>query len=366
MRKLKFLTTLGVVLMFLNLTGGRLFAQSSTNYSLEEYGFGGGGVVDSASTNYSLEGILGEMTGEQSSTNYKANSGLIFIQMAGVPPTPTIVNSSSWYNKLLLTINQPTGATTDYTYAIAISTDGFVADTRYVQNDNTIGSVLGTEDYQTYTAWGGASGELVIGLASNTTYTVKVKAVHGKYTESGFGPTASAATVGQQISFDIDIGGGSDPGETGAPYSIGFGNLTAGSVSTASNRAWLDFETNGEAGGWIFVYDVNAGLKSTILNYTINSATADLASGAVTEGFGLQGASKTQTSGGPLDYTSPYNGTSDNVGLMSSTIREIFNSTSSPIFGGRGSVTLKAKASSVTPGGSDYADTITLIATGSF
>jgi hypothetical protein len=341
-------------------------AQTSTNYELENYGFGGGGVIDSASTNYSLEAILGEIAGKSSSTNYKANSGLIFAQNAAVPPVPTFVNSSNWYNKLKITINQTSGDPSTTEYAIAISTDNFVADTRYVQSDNTIGSVLGTEDFQTYTAWGGASGEFIIGLSSNTTYYVKVKSTRGKYTESAFGPVASAATVGLQVSFDIDIGGGSDPGETASPYTIGFGNLNIGSVSTASNRAWIDFATNAEAGGWVFVYDQNAGLKSTVLNYTIGSATADLASGAVSEGFGLQGASKTQTSGGPLDYTSPYNGSLDNVGVVNTVIREIFNSTSGPIVGGRGSISVKAKASSITPGSSDYADTITLIATGSF
>ena len=368
MRRLKILIQILVfILCVLSLSVGRSLAQSSTNYSLENYELGGGGGgLDVNSTNYSLEAILGELAGQQASTNYKANSGLIFAQNASVPPAPTLVNSANWYNKLKITINQSSGDATDTEYAIVISTDNFVSDTRYVQSDNTIGSTLGPEDFQTYSAWGGASGEFIIGLVNNTTYYVKAKASHGKYSESGWGPVASAATVGLQVSFDIDIGGGTDPGETAAPYSIPFGNLTAGSVSTANNRAWFDFATNAEAGGWIFVYDQNAGLKSSVLNYTINSATANLALGGVTEGFGLQGVSKTQSSGGPLDYTSPYNGTSDNVGIVDTVIREIFNSTSSPITGGRGSVTLKAKTSNITPGGTDYADTITLIATGSF
>lgn len=340
--------------------------QASTNYKLKNYEFGGGGVVDSTSSNYSLEAILSELAAAQSSANYRADSGLIFTQQSNVPPAPTFVNDTGTrYNKLKITINQDSGDPSDTTYAIAISTDDFVT-TNWVQPDNTIGSSLGIEDFQSYANWGGASGEFIIGLARNTTYKVKVKSRQGKYTESPLGPVASAATVDSQISFDIDIGGGSDPGETAPPYAVNVGSLTAGTPVTASNRVWLDLATNGEAGGYIYVYDQNAGLRSTDVDYTINSATANLASGAVTEGFGLQGASKTQSSGGPLDYVGPYDGTAENVGLVNTVIREIFDTSSSPIVGGRGSFSIKAKASNITPGANDYSDTLTVIAAASF
>ena len=100
------------------------------------------------------------------------------------------------------------------------------------------------------------------------------------------------------------------------------------------------------------------------MNYTITSASADLASAS--EGFGVQGVSKTQSSGGPLDYVSPYNGSSDNVGVVDSTIREIFSTSTSPISGGRGSFVLKARASGNTPAANDYGDTLTLVAAASY
>lgn len=338
--------------------------QSSSNYKMRSYEFGGGGGTDLTSSGYLLEGIAGEIAGAQSSSNYMVNSGLNFYQQAHVPSAPTVANTSGWHNKLKVTINKWAGDPSDAKYAIAASTDNFATDVRYVQSDNTIGASLGAEDFQSYATWGGASGFNVIGLSASTTYSFKVKATEGRFSEGPWGAVASAATSALTISFDIDIGGAVDPGETAAPYTVAFGNLSAGSVTTATDRIWMDFATNADSGGYVFVYDTNAGLKSTVLNFTVSSATADL-SGAST-GYGLKGASKTESSGGPLAYTSPYNGASENVGIVSSTIREIFNTTNAAIAGGRGSIQLKAKISSVTPAANDYADTITLIATASF
>ncbi len=366
MKKNKFLLMSLVIGGWLILSAGRSYGQSSTNYKLENYQFGGGGGFNINSTSYSLEGILGEVAGQQSSTNFKLNSGLIFAQNASVPPAPTIVNSSNWYNKLLITINKSSGDASDTTYAIAISTDNFVSDVRYVQSNNTVGSSLTSSNFQTYTAWGGSSGSYIIGLSTNTTYYVKVAASHGKYTQSDFGPIASAATVGEQVSFDIDIGGSTDPGETSPPYAIDFGNLTVGLAKQTPQRPWLDFATNAESGGWIYVYDQNTGLKSTVANYTINSATADLDLSGVTEGFGLQDTALSQTSGGPLGQTSPYDQANNKVGVVDTTVREIFNTSNNPIVGGRAAVRVKAKISSATPGAADYVDTITFLATGSF
>jgi hypothetical protein len=132
----------------------------STNYKMKDYDFGSGGMTNSS--NYVMEGVLGEQAGRQSSVNYSANSGLAYAQMTNVPGAPTWVNSSSWYNKLHITINQSNNPS-DVVYAIAISSDNWVT-TNYVQSDNTIASVLGPEDYQAYASWGSGTGEDVIGL----------------------------------------------------------------------------------------------------------------------------------------------------------------------------------------------------------
>lgn len=327
---------------------------ASTNYQLKSFEFGGGGASMSSST-YSSDGIVGEVDGQQSSSTYKVNSGLVFVQNANVP-TVTLVNSGNWYNKLHVTIG-PQNNPTDTKYAIAISTDNFTT-TQYVQSDDTVGSILGPEDYQTYSNWGGASGEDIIGLLQNTTYEVKVKAMQGYYTESAYGPPASNSTSPVTLTFDIDIA--PTDTETSPPYSISMGSLNPGSVSTANDKIWVDLDTNAANGGYIYIYDQYAGLKSVNVDHTITSSSTNLSS--ATEGFGLQVDSATN-----ISAVSPYNGSAgtDNVGVVDSTVRELF-SANSPVTSGRGSVLVKAKASNTTPAANDYADTLTLISSAAF
>lgn len=331
-----------------------LVLPSSTNYRLDSYGFGpGSGGMNSAS--YGLEAILGEVSGNQSSTNYKAQSGLVFLQQSNVPSAPTLANSSNWYNKLNVIINTSNNPS-DALYAVAISDDDWVT-TRWIQSDNTVGATLGAEDYQTYTNWGGVSGENIIGLTPGTTYKVKVKAAQPGFTESPLGPEATAATVNSSLDFDIDVS--ATDAESVAPYVVAFGSLSVGSVNTAADKIWIDFATNAESGGIVYVYSANGGLRSTAKDYTITSATANLAS--VEEGFGVK-----EDSTSNLTFVSPYNGASDNVGVVDATIRELLTSGGSPVASGRASVLLKAKPKTITPASSDYSETITIIASGNF
>jgi hypothetical protein len=119
----------------------------------------------------------------------------------------------------------------------------------------------------------------------------------------------------------------------------------------------------GESGGKVYVYGSNAGLASTRAGYTISAVTGNLT--ALTEGFGAQGSSATQSSGGPFALATAYNLASDNVAITDTNIREIFT-TSNPTTGGRGSFLLKAKSSAVTPAANDYVEALTIIASASF
>lgn len=331
-----------------------LVLPSSTNYRLDAYGFGAGG--DSiSSTNYSLEGILGETSGNQSSTNYKAQSGLLYMQMANVPNAPTLSNPDDSYNSLLIVLDTSNNPT-DSTFAIAITDDNWVT-TEWVQDDGTVGPTLGPEDFQTYAAWGGGSGSNIIGLAESTTYKVKVKARQGNYTETPLGPEATSATESPYLSFDIDVS--PTDSESSPPYIVSMGTLAVGSVTTANDKIWVDFETNAQNGGMVFVYGLNDGLRSSAVNYTIDSVTADLASSA--EGFGIRENTATN-----LSFVSPYNVTSDNVGVVDTTIRELLSSSNAPVVSGRASVLVKAKPENTTPASTDYTDTLTLIASGNF
>ncbi len=334
---------------------------ASTNYKLDGFGFGAGGETTGASGNYKGEYVLGETSSTAlTGTNFNAWPGLLYTQFANTPTAPTVTNASNYYNKLNVVVNTASNPS-NTTYAIAISDDNF-STTQYVQSDNTVGATLGIEDWQAYADWGGASGEFVIGLDPGTTYYFKVKAERGDYTEGPWGPTASVATANSTLSFDIDVS--SSDSESAAPYSLSLGTLTPGSVTTASERIWVDLSTNATGGGQVFILGDSAGLYSTAVSHTISSVTGDLS--ALSEGFGIRSGSVAETSGGPFAPVSPFNGTSDTVGQISTVFQELFNSSSSPITGGRGSALIKAKIKNITPAANDYAETLTLVAVGTF
>lgn len=344
------------------LPSGSIFP-SSNSYTLTDYGFGAGGTASSSSLNYSLFGLLGQTDGGLLSSDlYKIGGGLEYTMNANVPSAPTFTNPASYYNRLHIILDDADNPT-DAEFAIAISTDDFASDTRYVQDDGTIGAELGAEDWQTYTAWGAGSGSEIIGLTGDTTYTVKVAARRGQFfTQGEWSETASAATTALSITFDIDVD--STDTETSPPYTVSIGDLDTGSVTTASDRVWIDLTTNAENGGYVYVYSTNGGLNSSTTSYTIDSLTGDLSS--EDEGFGIRSNSVSESSGGPLVAESPYNVSADNVGIINTTIRNIYNSSGNPITGGRASILIKAKASSITPSSSDYTETLTIIASASF
>lgn len=342
-----------------------VFAQlppSSDNYKVLDYGFGGGGIASASSSNYSIFGTVGQVDqGSPSSQNYFIGAGLEYEVMASAPASPTFVNPSNWYNKLRLTIIRGGNDPNDYEYAIQIASGAGAF--KYVQNDNTVGNDLNDEDWQTYSAWGAGSGFNIIGLYPGTTYTARVASRHSQFfTQSDWGPTAQAATENSTLSFDIDVAA-SDT-ETSAPYILDMGGLTPGSVTTSNQKVWIDISTNATNGGLISITGANNGLASTTTSHTISSGSVDLT--AQPSGYGARSTSTTQTSGGPMAVYAPYDGSGNNVGVIDTSKRFMFYSTHTAVIGGRVSFELKAKASSTTPAASDYTDTLTILATGSF
>lgn len=346
---------------------------STTNYQLNSFGFGSGGTANSSTANYSLEGVSGELSGQTgATTNYNLKPGYIETQQANVPKV-TLTNPSSYYDKLKFVIDEQ-GNPSDAKYALQVCIGADFSPTsisptcpgtiKYVKNDDTLGASLAVTDYQTYAAWGGASGQNIIGLASNTTYYIHAKATQGLFTESGYGPSSNAATVGQSLSLCMYTnancaGGGS---------SVAFSGLVAGSVTSAPNNSGVfaigtDFATNADFGGNIYIRDSSTGLHSTAASYTLASATANLT--AVSEGYGAQIVSVAQTTGGPLSKVNPYDGSSNSVGGLTTSFATIFTS-GAPLTGGVGKTQLMVKPSNITPEATDYADTITLVAAASF
>lgn len=331
---------------------------TSSNYSLKAYDVGGGGGGASSSATYGLNGSVGGQSGAPgSSATYSTKPGLGYNINADVPPAPTFTNPSLYYDRLKLVINVGPNAS-DVKYAIAISPDNFASTTNYVKSDHSVGTTLAFADYQTYTAWGGASGFLVLGLQPSTTYTVKIKAFQGTYSGTGFGPTASAATVNASITFSVATVGNPTP-----PFSVSFASLAAGTVFNASDDASLTLTTNALSGGYIYLKDTNAGLKSTVASYTLASASADLSS--VSSGYGAIVTSATQAAGGPLSSQAPFNGASNNVGSITTSLQTLA-STSAPVTTGNLIVRLKAKTDLTIPSATDYGDVLTFVAAMAF
>jgi hypothetical protein len=335
-----------------------LVMPASGNFELHNYGFGAGGTSLSESGNFSVVGIAGELSGTpQTGATYDFGPGMIFAQQTNTPAVPTFTNPASYYNKLHFVLDDGDNPA-DTLFALAISDDSFVT-TNYVQADNTVGP---TAVYQTYAGWGSGSGEDVIGLSPNTTYQLKVRAIQTKYTESAWSVAASAATVGITLTYDLDVA--ATDTETAAPYTLAMGSLLPATVTTASQKIWVDLDTNAAAGAFVYAYNSSAGLSSAGVSYTIPSATANLASAS--EGFGVRVDTLTQSSGGPLAAVAPYDSAADNVGVLDTTTRTILNSSSVPITGGRASLLVKAKASTLTPTAGDYTAILTMIASATF
>lgn len=333
---------------------------ASTHYGLRDFGFGSGGQDSMVSDHYAMEGLTGQTDASSlSGSDYALGGGLSFVQQAHVPPAPTFDNPDDQYDRLRLILDVGDNPA-DTRFAVEISDDDWVT-TRYVQSDMTIGNVLGPEDYRYYTSWGGGLGGYVIGLSPDTAYKVRAKAMQGNFSETGYGPEAASATSTPKLSFDIDVSA-SDT-ETTPPFSVPFGSLVAGTVVDSPVQVWVDFSTNGNSGGKVFVSGENGGLSSTSVGAIIASSTGDLS--VLSAGYGIQGSSVTQGSGGPLSIVTPYDGTMHTVGIVDTAAREILAS-GAPIANGRASFSLKAKSSSVTPAAGDYEDVLTVVATGNF
>jgi hypothetical protein len=333
-------------------------APSSTNFTLKSYDFGSGGTSSSTSTNYSLNGISGEQSASgQTSSSYSTVSGINATIDANEPPAPSVTNPSNYYDRLQIVLNTANNPS-DTRYLIAISSNGFTT-TQYVQSSNSIGTSQALINYQTYTAWGGASGFYVTGLAASTTYQVKVKALEGNFSGSPYGPIASAATVAQQVSFGLTTS------PTSAPLTVSFPSLTPGSVISGNASAVVSLTSNADNGGTVYIKSANGGLTSVFASTTISSATANLT--AATSGYGAQvnSSSTTQTAGGPFTIVSPFNGTGNSVGGLATTLQPILV-TGGPITSGTSTIALLAKVSNITPSASDYSDSLTLVAAMNF
>jgi hypothetical protein len=121
----------------------------------------------------------------------------------------------------------------------------------------------------------------------------------------------------------------------------------------------VDFATNANSGGNVYIYSTNGSLTSTRApSGPITSASANIS--LANQGYGAQIVSFSQ-----LTKVTPYDQSGNTVGILSTNVNTILTS-SSPVTAGTASIQLQAKPSLTTPAASDYADTLTLIAAAAF
>jgi hypothetical protein len=275
------------------LLSGALFmfgsVSSSTHFQLQTYGIGSGGTNSTTSTHYGVQGSTGEVAGGISnSSHYYAGSGFIQTEQAPVPPAPTLSNGSgTYYNELNAVINVGTNPS-DATYAIAVSTNNFATES-YVQVDGTLGT---SQYFQSYSSWGSTSGINIVGLAPSTTYQVEVSAYDGSFTQSVYGPSASASTVAPSLIFSV------------SPNSQNIGTLTGGQITTGASNVSFGLTTNANSGASIYVAGAYTGLYSALKGATIPAVSGSANLASQTHGFGLQSVSASS----PLASVSPFNG----------------------------------------------------------
>jgi hypothetical protein len=188
---------------------------------------------------------------------------------------------------------------------------------------------------------------------------------------------AVTASVDPSLTFDLDAGTTAGA-NTGTPYIIALGTITAanGKVTGSTdgvNFIGVDLATNASSGAAVTVTSLNGanGLVSTATSADkIPSATATMANG--TANYGICVISATQSGGPPnLTKVAPFASTcaadseTNSVGGLTTAAQNILT-VSGPISAGRAEIAVNAAISGVTPAHSDYGDTLTFIATGTF
>jgi hypothetical protein len=151
-------------------------------------------------------------------------------------------------------------------------------------------------------------------------------------------------------------------------------NLDPGSTQVTSGVEFV-IGTNAK-GGWVsWVKDTGpAGLKSAVTSHTIapvSGATAQALTNG-TEGYGLNASVTTNSSVGctSIAVAAPYNGTistsAATTGNVGTAFQQLAGCTTGTSTGGTVKVQAQAAISAATAAGSDYTDTLTIVAAGNF
>ena len=273
----------------------------------------------------------------------------------------------------------PSGATWGATYASDIVT--FTSGTDTITANRCVRIILSTN--------GGTHSLTNPSVGSNTSYVLSIVEAGGDsgslaviiVNDAGTPDSDQIelqTTLVSNISFDIDVALTDCENSTETTFGanvIAFGTLAPAVVKhsdTSINFVCIDIATSSPNGVDVFVQSArtsaNGGLNRTGGGDTIISATANLNSGAVPEGYGVRVSSTGTPLTGSFTAVSPFNnGSAGNVGLIpgTSTSPAILVSSTAPAetdSASRIAVEIGAKSSLDTSAG-NYTDTLTFTAT---
>jgi len=229
----------------------------------------------------------------------------------------------------------------------------------------------------------GIGANQIINPSSASSYTVNIAGTMtdaGQFTVIIFDDdqVSITATVDQVLVFDVDVS--TSDSETSAPFAVDMGTLNSSLLTTSDNTAvesiFIDVDTNATGGVTVSVRGASGGLASTTAANTISLTTAEESISAGSEEFGLCVYTINETTGGPFVAASQYDSTGGScnlvntgtqvVGRVETINTAILNTSTDPIEAGRAEILLKASITGATPGGADYAETLTFTAVGTF
>ncbi len=218
----------------------------------------------------------------------------------------------------------------------------------------------------------------VFGLSGSTTYYIRFSALQtvnsdADFTQSEFGPSATAATTIPSVVLDLDIAPDTVTPTT-PPYEIDFGVAPVGVVTTAPDYIVVRVTTNAVTGIVTSVSGLNGALESGA--NSIPAYNGDLAVlGPTASGWGIRNDSATNAetyplylgsvtvSAAPTDFTDT--GAPEKVGGPSTTFETLFTSALQPLHTGISAYNAKIRPGGLTPAGV-YSETITFIVVGDF
>lgn len=350
-KKIFFIKILSIFLLSI-LTSSFVLAEdlSSTNFIIRDPIVGTGGSYGT-STNFKLYGSGNTLlSGTGSSTNFIGRYGFLYFPFANVGTLTAVQN-------------------------------GIDADLSWPASTSGLGWTVG--DYETGIASVSGGPYTYTNVGTSTTYTYP-SLTPGEYcfvvrTLDSLGNVIGTSnedcvTITPVLVFDIDTSVAD--GETNTPYSISLGSISTidnrvSGTTDSINMIILESMTNAETGVAVTVKNTNGAnglVSSSNPSSNINSADGTMSIG--TENYGLCVATASLSG---FIRVSPYNtdtcatnSHTNGVQGLTTTGENILSSNGTTLADGHAEVILNAGISTSTPAQSDYADTLTFIATSTF